>query len=289
MQACLSFCPTPPADIDSIIAETNHILKIESEKAPFRTLAWYDAYDKKNKLKAKDEAYAKKIKKWLTKPHSWQTNPIDAFVLTQANTEEKLVAAKGKYQAVNVETRQLKQTAQAIEALAAQASYQEVELNAQADKAISEYRMQKRKDGKAKKKTRAKPYNQIIPLLALGGFVAVIFALGMQVMSGSGVKFLRGFVFIYIFAVLAYFIAAQADIKALGIGYAAWAIAFGLLISNTVGTPKWVMPAVQVEYYIKTGLVLLGAEILFGKILTIGIPGIFVAWFVTPIVLISTY
>ena len=33
---------------------------------------------------------------------------------------------------------------------------------------------------------------------------------------------------------------------------------------------------------IKTGLVLLGAEILFGKIVTIGIPGIFVAWIVTP-------
>jgi uncharacterized membrane protein YadS len=36
-------------------------------------------------------------------------------------------------------------------------------------------------------------------------------------------------------------------------------------------------------------LVLLGAEILFGKILTIGLPGIFVAWVVTPIVLICTY
>lgn len=49
------------------------------------------------------------------------------------------------------------------------------------------------------------------------------------------------------------------------------------------------MPAVQVEYYIKTGLVLLGAEILFGKILSIGIPGIFVAWVVTPVVLTTTY
>jgi len=56
-----------------------------------------------------------------------------------------------------------------------------------------------------------------------------------------------------------------------------------------VGTPKWVMPAVQTEYYIKTGLVLLGAEVLFNKIVAIGIPGIFVAWVVTPIVLISTF
>ena len=34
---------------------------------------------------------------------------------------------------------------------------------------------------------------------------------------------------------------------------------------------------------------LLGAEVLFHKIMAIGIPGIFVAWVVTPVVLISTY
>jgi uncharacterized membrane protein YadS len=49
------------------------------------------------------------------------------------------------------------------------------------------------------------------------------------------------------------------------------------------------MPAVSTEFYIKTGLVLLGAEILFNKILAIGKPGIFVAWICTPITLILTY
>ena len=77
--------------------------------------------------------------------------------------------------------------------------------------------------------------------------------------------------------------------KHYGIGYAAWAIFMGMLLSNTIGTPKWVKPALQVEFYIKTGLVLLGAEVLFNKIIAIGVPGIFVAWVVTPIVLISTY
>jgi uncharacterized integral membrane protein (TIGR00698 family) len=41
--------------------------------------------------------------------------------------------------------------------------------------------------------------------------------------------------------------------------------------------------------YIKTGLVLLGAEILFGKILELGAPGLFVAWLVTPTVIIFMY
>lgn len=74
-----------------------------------------------------------------------------------------------------------------------------------------------------------------------------------------------------------------------GVNSEIMSIVLGLLIANTIGTPKWMMPAVQVEYYIKTGLVLLGAEVLFGKILAIGVPGIFVAWVVTPIVLICTF
>jgi len=111
----------------------------------------------------------------------------------------------------------------------------------------------------------------------------------MIFMGKSFGKFVLGFSFVFLIAVLAQLFAAQANIKAAGFGYAAWAILFGLLISNTIGTPNWVKHAVQTEYFIKTGLVLLGAEILFGKIMTIGRPGIFIAWVVTPIVLITTY
>jgi uncharacterized integral membrane protein (TIGR00698 family) len=77
--------------------------------------------------------------------------------------------------------------------------------------------------------------------------------------------------------------------KDLGVSYAVWAIVIGMAISNTIRTPEWLKPAVQTEYYIKTGLVLLGAEILLNKIMAIGLPGIFVAWVVTPIVLVLTY
>jgi uncharacterized membrane protein YadS len=49
------------------------------------------------------------------------------------------------------------------------------------------------------------------------------------------------------------------------------------------------MPAVQTEYYIKTGLVLLGASILFGKIAIIGLPGLIQTWVATPLVLIVTF
>ena len=63
----------------------------------------------------------------------------------------------------------------------------------------------------------------------------------------------------------------------------------GLLISNTIRTPEWLMRGAKTEMFIKTGLVLLGAEILFGKILKLGGPGLFVAWLVTPTVIICMY
>ena len=99
----------------------------------------------------------------------------------------------------------------------------------------------------------------------------------MKAMGKEFGKFAFGFIFVFSLALLTYLAANQATMKQYGIGYAAWAIFFGMLISNTVGTPKWAMPAVQTEYYIKTGLVLLGAKILFEKIITIGTAGIFVA------------
>jgi uncharacterized integral membrane protein (TIGR00698 family) len=39
------------------------------------------------------------------------------------------------------------------------------------------------------------------------------------------------------------------------------ALGVGLLISNTVGAPRWIEPALRVEFYIKTGIVLLGASL----------------------------
>ena len=67
------------------------------------------------------------------------------------------------------------------------------------------------------------------------------------------------------------------------------ALTIGLLISNTIRVPDWLRPAVLTELYIKTGLVILGAEVLWHRLVALGVPGIAVAWVVTPVVLITTY
>ena len=128
------------------------------------------------------------------------------------------------------------------------------------------------------------------------GFALLLFAL-LAAFLGAGIlllkenlkSFVKGFVLVFLVTVLAYLLAAQTEFRSVGLGYALWAIVLGLLISNTFGIPDFVRPALKHELFIKTGLVLLGAEVLFGKILAIGLPGIFVAWIVTPVVLISTF
>jgi uncharacterized membrane protein YadS len=285
----LIYFNNPPADMDQKIAQANETLAAEAARAPFKTIAWYNATDAKKKLQAVKSPAGKWIKSATSKPHGWSANPLGSFFLTQTAADAKNQTGMAKYEAATAALATALATARSAEAAAAEVEFSDVALNSQAVGAIDAWRVAHAKASSAKKKIGAKPYNQIPKLIGLMVVMAVFFGVGALVMGRNVGKFMLGFVFVFFIAVLAYVASANATMKAYGIGYAAWAILFGLIVSNTVGTPKWVKPAVQTEYYIKTGLVLLGAEILFGKILSIGIPGIFVAWVVTPVVLISTY
>ena len=286
----LVFLPRPPKGMKETIQESNATMAKEAEAAPFRTVAWYQASDAKRKLKATNGALPAIIKKFTGKPHGWKTNPIEAFVVTDAQAARKKARAEEKCDAMQQEAEAMKAEALAAEEEARAASFKDEALDGQAVATIAQWRNAKHDASSASAKLKkAKPVNQIGYLIVLGIVFMALFGVGIRFMGMPVGKFALGFIFVFLLAVLAQLFAAQANIKDAGLGYAAWAILFGLLISNTIGTPQWVKPAVLTEYYIKTGLVLLGAEILFGKIVTIGIPGIFVAWIVTPIVLITTY
>lgn len=125
----------------------------------------------------------------------------------------------------------------------------------------------------------------------LGVFVviAVLFTVAMAVRGRSAIGFLKGFPIVFLLATLAYVMAAHVQVKAYNLEYALWALLVGLIISNTVGTPDFLKNAALTEFFIKTGLVLLGSEVLMSRLLALGVPGIFVAWVVTPIVLVCTY
>jgi uncharacterized integral membrane protein (TIGR00698 family) len=126
----------------------------------------------------------------------------------------------------------------------------------------------------------------VVPLLISLICIMLLTAVGVRFMGQEAGKYARGFLVLFILAAISFTFANYHISKSYGLSYAAWALAIGLLISNTIGTPNWIKPGVRTEMYIKTGLVLLGAEILFGKIVSIGVPGLMVAWLVTPTVII---
>ena len=132
--------------------------------------------------------------------------------------------------------------------------------------------------------------NILIPLVLLMLFLAILTAIAIAFMKTEKLgRYLVGFAGVFVIGTISYWIANQVNIKYWGLSYALWALLVGLLISNTIGTPSWLKAGARTELFIKIGLVLLGAEILFKKILSLGPPGLMVAWIVTPIVVIFMY
>lgn len=106
--------------------------------------------------------------------------------------------------------------------------------------------------------------------LLLGLGFMVFATLALLLLGGSLRKYLPGFIVIFLLAWLAQVAAGNSRMNALGLEYVIFALALGLIISHTITLPAWLREAVRTEFYIKTGLVLLGAGILFQEILQAG-------------------
>lgn len=281
--------PNPPKDMQKTFDKSNSIMQQESDRAPFRTLAYFDAESKKMKMQARKVNPVKTLYNYTNKPKKWKDNPITSLYMSEEGAAAIREANKEKYANAKTATATARANAEAAEAVSVAAMFKDSALNEQTQTAIADWRAAKKSESKIKKKAKAKAYNLIPSLVVLMIAIAILFSVGLRFMGLNVRKFLTAFPVLFFIAVSAYVISNQATIKALGLSYVLFALFIGLLIANTVGTPKWLKPAVQTEFFIKTGLVLLGARILIGKIALIGIPGVFVTWVVTPIVLIGTY
>jgi uncharacterized integral membrane protein (TIGR00698 family) len=74
-------------------------------------------------------------------------------------------------------------------------------------------------------------------------------------------RFLPAFLTLYVAAGAIYFLGLWDQAAHYNLEPPLVALGLGLLISNTVGAPRWLEPALRVEFYIKTGIVLLGASL----------------------------
>ncbi|WP_297827534.1 YeiH family protein [uncultured Desulfovibrio sp.] len=274
-------------DLESKYNQYAAVMEAESAK-PFKTIAWYEASAAQKGLQGQKLASVKAIINQLKTPARWQSNPLDALMMSQAQADKINEAIQPKVDAAKQAEAAALALAKETEAAAAGAAFGDATLNAAAKKAIDEWQAAKKQTAAAAKKLVA-PFNRIPTLIVLGLALAVLTSIGAMFMGFNVGKFFVAFLGVYALCVLANILGNQKTMRLYGINAEIWSIAIGMIVANTVGTPRWLKEGAQVEYFIKAGLVLLGAEVLFHKIMAIGIPGIFVAWVVTPIVLISTY
>lgn len=277
-----------PPDLSIRLNAINEKLDTAASKAPYKTVAYYNAVEEKAGLQARKEPVGQLISSIVTKPKSWAANPISAFIKSDQALppDDETVQRSDKMLA---KERNLLKQAQKADSLASAANFSDADLNAKAELAIDAWHETHNIAKSMKSRIDTKGYNIIPGLLILTAFLALLFSVGAYFMDKDVKGFLMAFPVLMALAVFSYLMGEQETMKHLGFGYPAWAIVTGMIISNTIGTPKWMKPALETEYFIKTGLVLLGGELLFTKILAIGLPGLFVAWIVTPTVLILSY
>lgn len=118
----------------------------------------------------------------------------------------------------------------------------------------------------------------------LGVYLLAVSALGLLALGAKLGPYLLAFPVVFALAWLSLFLEGAATVQAWGFEYVIFGLLIGLFISNVIGVPAWLAGAVRTEYYIKTGLVIMGATILFGGILRAGIFGIVQAFLVIVVI-----
>jgi uncharacterized membrane protein YadS len=104
--------------------------------------------------------------------------------------------------------------------------------------------------------------------VALFALFAGLFGIGTSALGFRFSRFLPAFALVYVTTLVLYFLGQWDQASHYNLEPPLVALALGLLISNTVGAPVWADAALRVEFYIKTGIVLLGA----------GLPLTLIAW-----------
>jgi uncharacterized integral membrane protein (TIGR00698 family) len=99
---------------------------------------------------------------------------------------------------------------------------------------------------------------------------AVIFGVSLKALGFKLAEFFPSFVFIYVSSIIIFMIGAWDQAHHYNLEPPLVALLLGMFISNLIGLPKWMDAGFRVEYYIKTGIVLLGATLPFTLIIWAG-------------------
>lgn len=105
-------------------------------------------------------------------------------------------------------------------------------------------------------------------------FLFLIILITTIVMKRPVKGILVSFIVIFVLTMIAQLLASIPFCKEYGLESVLFAVLLGLIISNVFGVPEWMKPAIQSEFYIKIGIICLGATIIFGEIVKSGAYGL---------------
>jgi uncharacterized integral membrane protein (TIGR00698 family) len=131
--------------------------------------------------------------------------------------------------------------------------------------------------------------DNILAAVYIGVGYLIISLIAMALMGEKVGLFVLGYPVVFIIAWAAQFIAGNYTVLYFGVEYVLWCLFLGLFVSNVIGVPRWLSVAVRTEFYIKSGLVILGSGILFREIVQAGAYGIAQAILVVAVVWYLTY
>jgi len=120
-------------------------------------------------------------------------------------------------------------------------------------------------------------------------FMAVLTMIGGAFMKLDLKRYILGFLVIFLLAYISMILSKQSFLKAWGLESVIFALIIGLIISNIFKVPQFIKAAGQTEFFVKIGLVCMGATILFTDLARGGAMGLLQALLVATAVWFMTY
>ncbi len=117
----------------------------------------------------------------------------------------------------------------------------------------------------------------------------VIFGVSTRIMGIKTSEFVPSFLFLYVLSIIMFSIGGWVDAPKYNLEPPLVALLTGLLIANVVPLPKWLDSGFRVEYFIKTGIVLLGATFPITLVLSAGPVALFQATVISLVTCLTIY
>ena len=116
-----------------------------------------------------------------------------------------------------------------------------------------------------------------------------VFSVALSALGFSARAFVPAFVFLYVGSLAIFVIGQSSTASYYNLEPPLLALALGLFISNVIGLPRWMDAGFRVEFYVKTGIVLLGATVPLSLIVWAGPVAIFQASVVSIVTFLVIY